>query len=670
MVWKGKLMKVRLFDGLVLAMLWAGSTMAFAYDVEVHKKISQRAFNDAIGVHDFLGDVGIDPAQKFGDKTPEDWVIDGSSTEDDGFRSRNHFFDPVNNAGLYGTFTPARDWATNGIDNLGFANDYSIPQARQYLYKALTAPGVAERDQAWANTFRSVGQFTHLLQDMAQPQHVRNDIHISFSEDLNWLTSGYSRYELYTNKNAGALNYAGSYPVVLQPSYREYWQAKGKGLAEFTNANFVSEGTNLDFNPYPGPVVTNTYTYEEVEPQVTDLLDGVTYNNVTVRYVGNTFTDAYTGGAVNNDYLSAFSVFDFVHEQYSPNGVYSLTDKNHQKYADLLIPRAVGYSAGLINYFFRGKLDFDVEPNIASSIIIKNLGAEDVGGMFSLYYDDTSGMRNPVPGASWSLAIPANGQSSPLNFTAPTAPAPMEDGRYLLAFKGDMGQEAQTAVAGKLKCAMLQGKDSVDVKVGPVVTEAQFNALAPIPDAITTTCAYTKKITTRYSLGKVVTPYKPEVPAVPGTPPVYAVRLQIFASLLNDGPVVQTGAYDATEDAISEANRLAAALIPYPVPLSANTLVAASFEAAGAEALKVGYWEDNPVYVSVGKFVLKVQVSVIQNSPAGPTETVENLVGAPTFPKIMDVMLVKAGIPTVHGSPAVPASYELITTKTTSYSPI
>lgn len=223
-------------------------------------------------------------------------------------------------------------------------------------------------------------------------------------------------------------------------------------MAEFTNANFVSEDTNLDFNPYPGPVVTNTYTYEEVEPQVTDL-DGATYNNVTVRYVGNAFTDAYTGATVNNDRLSAFSVFDFVHRRYSPNGIYSLTDRNYQSYADLLIPRAVGYSAGLINYFFRGQVALLESPDHPGFYTIKNLSSEDMNGTFKLFYDDVGDVRHEVPGAVWNLQIPANGESELITLPLPVSaslPQPKGTDKLVLAFTGSMGQETSGAIAGKI----------------------------------------------------------------------------------------------------------------------------------------------------------------------------------------------------------------------------
>jgi hypothetical protein len=123
---------------------------------------------------------------------------------------------------------------------------------------------------------------------------------------------------------------------------------------------------------------------------------------------------------------------------------YSLNRFNYDAMADLLIPRSVAYSAGLINYFFRGKIDFVAVPNSPGAYTIKNLSAEAMTGKFVLYYDDVNGARQPVPGATWSLTIAANSQYSFVSFTPPVSPAPKVTGEYTLVFNGDMGAEKAT----------------------------------------------------------------------------------------------------------------------------------------------------------------------------------------------------------------------------------
>ena len=61
---------------------------------------------------------------------------------------------------------------------------------------------------------------------------------------------------------------------------------------------------------------------------------------------------------------------DFEMQKYGySQRVYSLNNRVHKEYADLLIPRAVGYSAGFLNYFFRGTIDISVPTNGLYSMI-------------------------------------------------------------------------------------------------------------------------------------------------------------------------------------------------------------------------------------------------------------------------------------------------------------
>jgi hypothetical protein len=130
----------------------------------------------------------------------------GSGDEPGGVFERvvGHFFDPVNNAGLsaYAVVLGDRsvDWALKpGAKANGRENHYKITDAREAMWRALTlteisangsltkltpvgglisyAADEAERKAYWATMFRAVGDVVHLLQDLGQPQHTRNDAH-------------------------------------------------------------------------------------------------------------------------------------------------------------------------------------------------------------------------------------------------------------------------------------------------------------------------------------------------------------------------------------------------------------------------------------------------------------------------------------------------------------
>jgi len=131
------------------------------------------------------------------------------------FRVTNHFYDPVWDRPL--TLTPldelgekAPNWALGTTDfladpapdNPGRRNHFTIPDAREALYRAVTGqssignkaiypdgngtgiepptPAAAEqmRKAYWATTFRALGDVLHLLEDMSQPQcTLANNLH-------------------------------------------------------------------------------------------------------------------------------------------------------------------------------------------------------------------------------------------------------------------------------------------------------------------------------------------------------------------------------------------------------------------------------------------------------------------------------------------------------------
>ena len=146
--------------------------------------------------------------------------------------------------------------------------------------------------------------------------------------------------------------------------------------------------------------------------------------------------------------LSSYGLWDQFLVQQGAQPAYTLNRYNYDAMADLLIPRAVAYSAGMINYFFRGRIDFRPDPDNPGKFVIKNLGPEDMKGTFTLYYDAVDGKRYPVAGdavdKTWaSLAIPKGVQVGNLAFIPPADPAPKTPGEYMLVFNGDMGEEKQ-----------------------------------------------------------------------------------------------------------------------------------------------------------------------------------------------------------------------------------
>lgn len=109
------------------------------------------------------------------------------------------------------------------------------------------------------------------------------------------------------------------------------------------------------------------------------------------------------------------------------------------------MPRAVAYSAALLDYFFRGLL---VPFGNDRSFGFVNGSDETMDGTFTLYYDDAGEVRRPVPGAQWTRVLAPLGVVEDLNVSPPSSPAAKEPGKYMLVFRGALGSE-RDAVVGR-----------------------------------------------------------------------------------------------------------------------------------------------------------------------------------------------------------------------------
>lgn len=384
------------------------------------------------------------------------WLADGGRTEDEPAYSRslNHFHDPLkswNSAGFKGTFKSSVIWAQDqGWVGSQFGGDWSWKKARNSFYKGLTGSSKTERDTNLADVFRAIGQVMHLVEDASVPAHVRNDTHV-YLEPFG-IKIGKFHYEAWVEKNHGNLNLnplsfdksilsltpesSAPIPIANIIDTNQY-KSDGSnpnvtigsiiGLSEFTNANFFSEGTI--FKNYPHPRKENT-TAKLVEQYAKD---------------GKTDKVWYIQGYTSQR-LAAYS---YLNKWLLPDKwEYNLDGFVYGDYASQLIPRAVGYSAGLLNYFFRGEIDMVPDEEKGSGYVIANNTDEDMSGTFELWYDNNNDERKPVK--SWTLAIgkksSGNNKSTNITFTPPTDAK--ESVKYMLVFRGKLGNE-EDAVVGK-----------------------------------------------------------------------------------------------------------------------------------------------------------------------------------------------------------------------------
>src|SRR5713101_4044055 len=449
------------------------------------------------------------------------------------FRPWSHFYDPVLDRALTVTIPPgitippgligaqkAPNWAIGTSDaftqpngaNKNRANHFTWFDARVAMYRALTGrrssdgnnivPGATGtgsggsvtdpqglRNAYWATTFRALGDIVHLVQDMAQPQHTRNEPHGGDRFDgTPGLLGHKSAYERYvdlratrgslanpggTGTQASALNLDG-YPIPAFSNYLSYFTTRQpgvdilsrKGLADYSNRGFFSAAKNLGQGEYDNPSNdAGTYTFSDVTAQyfVIDPTGRVSIQNVGVRMLLGSVTDSLNPAqSVQAVPLTAFGLWDQSLQNEGQKLSYTLNMSNYDAMADRLIPRAVAYSAGLINFFFRGKIDIVPDPKNPGSHRIKNLGTEPMAGKFALYYDAADGTRIPVPDANgnplvWdsrviladnSGVLGPNSDMPVTGFIPPTTPAPKRVGEYMLVFAGDMGEEKADAASG------------------------------------------------------------------------------------------------------------------------------------------------------------------------------------------------------------------------------
>jgi hypothetical protein len=403
-------------------------TSVHAYNNLTHSKISKEAYNTSILSTGYLDNIGISQDDKFdisniskNGKLIENgepinvgtllgWLREGSVDEDDYtiiplfLRFNNHFYNPIDGSGLhFGIITgyPAPSWGLE--DDATYSEQlYSIKDARDYFYKGLTMTTKTNREQNIALTFRTLGQVIHLIEDMDQPQHTRNDPHGGLF-GLKWgpqILGQKSRYEEYVEINYSTFEYSG-YSAVSFDNYRSYFvTSNGKGISQFSNRNFVSHGTNFtkleqgnSAPGFPDPKLDLNKASDETI-QTTDMYG----NPVTgvMTFFGNTIVDIYTGDtSTQNDKMTTFSLLDQDLIKRDKPPTFTLNDRNYYTAANILLKRAVGYSAGLLNYFFRGNIEMIPDETGSGYVIVNNTG-EKMEGDFTIYCDTMKDERFPV----------------------------------------------------------------------------------------------------------------------------------------------------------------------------------------------------------------------------------------------------------------------------------
>jgi hypothetical protein len=411
----------------------------------------------------------------------EQWIQLGGAREDESAnfeyltgkaRSFRHFHDPLlawDRSGLFYPFTvPPRitrfessvRWAQRSDqDRESGHGNFSWYDARRYFLTALTDPDPTRREQAFADTFRALGQVMHLISDASVPEHVRNDPHAE-----GWIQDKFGQvgnYEYWVQaqhlKSGTEPAFIRDYlstPVTLDPellqiavpptetiarvpiarlfdsdrytgSNPDVTAESRIGIAEVANANFVSGDTG--YGEYPHPALANLPKYVG------------TYSKVGEK------RSYYRkeGAGLHVDPVAAECALD------EATGVVTFCkdDDVWRETARHMLPRAVRYSQEVLDYFFRGKLDADiiVDPNNESQyqLIATNASEDTLGdGTVTVYADDPqSNVRSEVAGAS-RIQVSGVQKGDPL-FDPLSFQPPENAERFMVVYQGTLGQEAQ-----------------------------------------------------------------------------------------------------------------------------------------------------------------------------------------------------------------------------------
>ncbi len=344
-------------------------------------------------------------------------------------RPFNHFLDPqhldANGNGKSLAFgSSAAEWALQDHWDQWPIEEYEDPQhfsyrdAEDYLWQALVyrtsnpAVDAGMRKQNWGLVFQSLGQIIHLIQDMASPQHTRNEPHYDkldlgrFSQKSRYeqraLDGNVARWITSCLVVAPPASCKYGLTTTIQPVYpafaaqfqqpRAFWEnSNGSGLAQVTSRSFLSALRNFVepvpgvYNPafgypLPKPTLVADVPLDELmrnapDPPSQFVLTACNGNLATckMRMIGTPISDPLGASPGFNDRASSESLFDADMKDYAASAwVYdpatdgqievatyskpTINRFNIDRAYSLLIPRAVSYSAGFLNYYFRGSM--------------------------------------------------------------------------------------------------------------------------------------------------------------------------------------------------------------------------------------------------------------------------------------------------------------------------
>jgi hypothetical protein len=357
--------------------------------------------------------------------------------------------------------TSALEWATS-VDN-----PQGAPAFYRHLVAATSEATPARRDHHLALALLSMGGLLHLLQDMASPSHVRNDFVTAHLEKLGASVfdrgSAYERFVATIFGQFGLPSFQGQ-PVTRQRLLDYFSSPSWSGLADTTAVGHFSPGTL----PPPLKVLPDADRNELRDRLTRKLpLSQPALGLIDVACAGR--RTCYLGG------------------QRRPLLAYTLDRKRqlrffldrrcHAAAARQLLPRAVAFSAGMIDFLLRGKLALERD---GGRLTLLNRGVALVKGKARLLAEDAKGKRTPL--REVPLRLPAARDA-----TLATMPLRVPDGAVaivaLLEGDDDRGERVVAAIRLSLAPASQPAGPTVTTFSTPAPTPSPATRPAPSPTA-------------------------------------------------------------------------------------------------------------------------------------------------------------------------------------------
>lgn len=287
--------------------------------------------------------------------------------------------------------------------------------------------------------FRSLGHVIHHLQDMAQPQHVRNDMHcnaipcalleVATGIDIHQ-PSEYENYSahfldqqtinnLYDASIYGISGYSDFVSIAGFAVPRDYFLGH-KGMATFSSNNFLTVDTNFrsdvqfplgsihDIIPstHPEYSLPNTVSAKPLNMRTfTTTTHGPAAGGLSncsgcpiegnMYFFNKDVFDSFSNQNYSVQEFSTFSVFDDALIQQGLDPIFVQNRITFEARYEVLIPRAVAFSAAMIDYFFRGDLTVEL-INPVTYRVHNNSNENMTPGTLYVVIEDSAGLREIV----------------------------------------------------------------------------------------------------------------------------------------------------------------------------------------------------------------------------------------------------------------------------------